>query len=464
MPPQRSSPACGDGGGDAPIYLLRRPLQPASALAPPPQTQIRNLPSTSPTRLLILPRAPNSASTQEEDLPRSLAKGTTFLWWHGDACQGVGLPRHMASSSPAMDPSAVCSGYERTRGHRSAPTSDPRTGNKARSFADVVRQGCCIQRSDQLTSSPQGSSSHPTPATRRCTKVQFAVFPTVATFAVLSPPAAVGRPGLAKQPNGLAKISRPRPILKRQHNGSSTAIDTISQDGFVPPSCPSNQLGWHENLVTEQQPWQLVRRKRWWRRERRVSINSVASAVMPKGQQKFKAKVKGRCFNCLRLDHRVAQCRDPTRCWRCLGNGHISSFCVSKASSGRICPCASKLPSPLLCCQTPQAASVLPTKPHPPPSEHNTHCSAASSQTRAQLGMERRHSFGGAPAGIRHPPSQQVRQEGCLDLSVLEPMGSAVNYPGNPRFCPRFAFKIAASSEEMDSRRELLTNNAVLIT
>jgi hypothetical protein len=44
-------------------------------------------------------------------------------------------------------------------------------------------------------------------------------------------------------------------------------------------------------------------------------------------RNEFKDRMVNRCYNCLALDHRCAQCRDPTRCWKCKRSGHISSHC-----------------------------------------------------------------------------------------------------------------------------------------
>jgi hypothetical protein len=41
--------------------------------------------------------------------------------------------------------------------------------------------------------------------------------------------------------------------------------------------------------------------------------------------------------------------------------------------------------------------------------------------------------------------------------------GSAINYPRNPRFRPRMTYKIAETSEEMEQRRAMLDNHAVVI-
>lgn len=39
--------------------------------------------------------------------------------------------------------------------------------------------------------------------------------------------------------------------------------------------------------------------------------------------------MKGRCFNCLARDHKVASCQFPTRCWVCRESWHISYKCPS---------------------------------------------------------------------------------------------------------------------------------------
>jgi hypothetical protein len=42
--------------------------------------------------------------------------------------------------------------------------------------------------------------------------------------------------------------------------------------------------------------------------------------------------------------------------------------------------------------------------------------------------------------------------------------GFVVNYPRNPRFRPRFTFKIVETSEEMGQRGSMLSNHAMVIT
>ncbi|GJM90736.1 hypothetical protein PR202_ga07044 [Eleusine coracana subsp. coracana] len=84
----------------------------------------------------------------------------------------------------------------------------------------------------------------------------------------------------------------------------------------------------------------------------------------------------------------------------------------------------------------------------------------------SRTAMERRPSFDSASAGsllydnrgFLHEV-QHSEAERCLEVR-----GSAVNYPGIPRFRPRFASKIAFTLEDIEERRELLTNNALIIT
>jgi hypothetical protein len=87
--------------------------------------------------------------------------------------------------------------------------------------------------------------------------------------------------------------------------------------------------------------WQLVRRPKWWRREKHRHSNSPFDTVnlqKHQGQLKFKAKLSGRCFNYLSTSHHRAQCRDPTVYWKCKKIGHISSSCASSLSK----PCRVK--------------------------------------------------------------------------------------------------------------------------
>jgi hypothetical protein len=74
--------------------------------------------------------------------------------------------------------------------------------------------------------------------------------------------------------------------------------------------------------------------------------------------------------------------------------------------------------------------------------------------------MDHRCSFG--------PTSAEIEALGPQDDGVRgrsrELRGSAVNYPGNPRFRPRVAFKFANTSEEMEQMCIMLTNHALVIS
>lgn len=49
-----------------------------------------------------------------------------------------------------------------------------------------------------------------------------------------------------------------------------------------------------------------------------------------RAREAFKSQFAGHCFRCLASDHRVAQCRDPVRCSKYRGIGHISRVCLSR--------------------------------------------------------------------------------------------------------------------------------------
>jgi hypothetical protein len=74
--------------------------------------------------------------------------------------------------------------------------------------------------------------------------------------------------------------------------------------------------------------------------------------------------------------------------------------------------------------------------------------------------LERRLSLGSASAGAQRRGGRPPREIG---KEVEFRGGSAINFPGNPRFRPRVAFKMASSTEEMDDRRYLLTNYALIV-
>jgi selenocysteine lyase/cysteine desulfurase len=71
--------------------------------------------------------------------------------------------------------------------------------------------------------------------------------------------------------------------------------------------------------------------------------------------------------------------------------------------------------------------------------------------------MERRRSLGGDSVG------SQSRKRAQWDDVPLSVQASAVNYPGNPRFRLRVAFKLMDHNEEVERRRQLLSDDAVVI-
>jgi hypothetical protein len=126
-------------------------------------------------------------------------------------------------------------------------------------------------------------------------------------------------------------------------------------------------------------------KKYWWRESRRLNSKS------PWPESKlisnfFKIKTKGKCFNCLALDHIKLNCRDPPKCWSCGRSGHISSFCRFKKKV--VC----SKPTPAAISSPPCNLSSSLDFPLLPPRHHLSN----SSQ------MERRLSFGSASNGLCH--------------------------------------------------------------
>lgn len=79
--------------------------------------------------------------------------------------------------------------------------------------------------------------------------------------------------------------------------------------------------------------WQEVKPRFWWR-QGRAPLPATASrrpttGVIP-AWRPFNPATLGRCLRCLAQDHKIADCRDPPRCYICKRSGHISSGCPSK--------------------------------------------------------------------------------------------------------------------------------------
>jgi hypothetical protein len=159
---------------------------------------------------------------------------------------------------------------------------------------------------------------------------------------------------------------------------------------------------------------------------RRSPISKSSRASI--GLVNFKFKAAGCCFNCLASDHQVAQCRDFSRCWKCRKFGHISSSCSKTPSTAKRSPGS----QPWVAKAPPSSSSHL--------------------GSENFISMDRRRSFGEGYS--RNPILREA------DGSVR---GSAINFPGNPRFRPRVAFKSAPASPAMDERKDLLSGFALRV-
>jgi hypothetical protein len=131
----------------------------------------------------------------------------------------------------------------------------------------------------------------------------------------------------------------PISILKSAKSGEKQEAvflpDSKSLRRFRQSSRPLQQLSsdqvHNDQEEATEQPWQLVRKRRWWRKESTPFFNAPLPAVMQRQKEKFKDKMTGRCYNCLSTDHMRRQCRDPTKCWKCKKSDHISSRCSQYA-------------------------------------------------------------------------------------------------------------------------------------
>jgi hypothetical protein len=123
-------------------------------------------------------------------------------------------------------------------------------------------------------------------------------------------------------------INEPKPALKTwPYDQLSWLEDSIQRNSPCQHqnlSCPSQLLqctqghGAQENPT--QQQWQVVRKKRWWRREKK-GVNAQYLTGSPLRSQKFKHLARIRCYNCMATVHQAQQCRDPPRCWKCMRYG-----------------------------------------------------------------------------------------------------------------------------------------------
>lgn len=128
-------------------------------------------------------------------------------------------------------------------------------------------------------------------------KVGFHLSDLVATFRKDEAPASLlGRPREAKR--NFAFNLRPilkSPVQKSLNIQLSSASFKARRHRHVP-------ISMHRAQDDESpHPWQLVRKRRWWRK-------SLPGIQIPHTSQRpglafFKAKLVGRCFNCLAKDH-----------------------------------------------------------------------------------------------------------------------------------------------------------------
>jgi hypothetical protein len=139
---------------------------------------------------------------------------------------------------------------------------------------------------------------------------------TAKTFcaAVLSQPVARARPAASTN----IASERPLPIVRLKNYP-----DSHRQPRATPPSDAEGRI----KVET-----------RWSRRRRRLAERPRP----PFPRRPVPLDLRGRCFNCLAVSHRAAECRRPSCCLRCRRPGHRAAGCpgavqkhdVIKASSG----------------------------------------------------------------------------------------------------------------------------------
>lgn len=84
------------------------------------------------------------------------------------------------------------------------------------------------------------------------------------------------------------------------------------------------------HLRVDEQGFSEVKPRYWWRKERLYSEESNRLQEQWRSEQKRRALMsyaQGKYFNCFSTDHRVAQCRNNTKCWKCLNSGHKALSC-----------------------------------------------------------------------------------------------------------------------------------------
>jgi hypothetical protein len=263
------------------------------------------------------------------------------------------------------------------------------------------------------------------------------------SFHVETPPYFLGRQCCFLRPMSKPSLRR---ALRKAHPCSlpldaESLCDLTIVPGIAAPSVSSME-SWAQGMISEP-PCQVVKRPRWWRREKRRSVSPDRTSASHARKQKFKELMTGCCFNCLGKDHRRVHCRDLPKCWRCKRSGHISLRCKRLSVETSLPKLTHSEQKPRLHLESHLHPSSSSSPPPTPPLQGHKHSGVI---------MERRRFHG---EGVLLP-GQGERWP--------DPRGCAVNYLDNPRFCPRAAVKIMHTFEEMEHRRVLLTSHGVLIT
>jgi hypothetical protein len=152
-----------------------------------------------------------------------------------------------------------------------------------------------------------------------------------------------------------------------------------------------------------EQGWNIVRKPKWWRRDRKRLGTMQSSSTHLPSQEKFRNLLQGRCFNCLAFDHSIEACRDPTKCWYCKKTDHVSSTCSQ---------CLRNLP------QNQKRKTICHTQ---PPTKPALHKQRSPNLSLAGHTMEHRRSMGDAPGKSKIQPCQdELPWRGAREPGVVQ--------------------------------------------
>jgi hypothetical protein len=168
------------------------------------------------------------------------------------------------------------------------------------SFAEVLRKNL-----------PAASPARRQPPPPHGRKVRFASALSNVEFWAGSPPSSVAHRSSVVRPTqkGIWPRSIARWIRREfssdhgQHVSSSVSLQS-SQSLPCPSPHLFNSSPRAAQDMSSDQPWQVVRKKGWWRSERKAA-KSKDALPCTRGRHIFKARVAGRCYNCLASDHHV---------------------------------------------------------------------------------------------------------------------------------------------------------------